>query len=73
MNVLGQDCRDRISTYKLNSITKNEVNKQYIDINTNKDFINNYKTAILLSLLHENLLTQYQFDLCMEKLKNNQS
>lgn len=32
-------------------------------------FILNYKTALLLSILDKNLLTQQQFDRCVEELQ----
>ena len=32
-------------------------------------FLQNYQTALLLSLLGKNLLTQWQFDRCIEELR----
>lgn len=32
-------------------------------------FLQNYQTALLLSLLDKNLLTKRQFDQCMDELK----
>ncbi len=34
-----------------------------------KAFLQNYQTALLLSLLDKNLLTQWQFDRCVEELQ----
>jgi len=32
-------------------------------------FLHNYQTALLLSLLEKSLLTQWQFDRCLEELQ----
>lgn len=34
-------------------------------------FLQNYQTALLLSLLDKNLLTQWQFDRCVEELQKH--
>ena len=43
-------------------------NNQNTDLNKNNLFIENYETALLLSLLEKRLLTQVQFERCMEEL-----
>lgn len=47
-----------------------QVKDEHQDTNKEKnvEFIQNYETALLLSLLEKQLLTQRQFDLCMEEL-----
>jgi len=44
-----------------------EEGSQNTDIDNNKDFIKNYENALLLLLLDKQLLTQEQFNLCMER------
>lgn len=38
-------------------------------LDNNKNFIENFQTAILLSLLDKGALTKLQFDLCVDKLQ----
>lgn len=38
-------------------------------LNDNKNFIENFQTAILLSLLDKGIITKWQFDLCIDKLR----
>ncbi len=49
-----------------------EVKKESLNMDTDKsrNFIVNYETAILLSLLEQKLLTQLQFNLCVEKISS---
>ena len=39
-------------------------------LNDNKSFIENFQTAILFPLLDKGTLTKWQFDLCVDKLRN---
>lgn len=43
-----------------------------IDMAKNADFVLNYQKAILLSLVKSDLLTQSQYERCIEKLKDRQ-
>ena len=38
-------------------------------LSDSQNFLQNYQTALLLSLLDKNLLTQWQFDRCVEELQ----
>ena len=42
---------------------------QRIDPQKNQDFIENFQTAILLSLLENKQLTKWQFDICVDELQ----
>ncbi|OPY55883.1 MAG: hypothetical protein A4E55_02366 [Pelotomaculum sp. PtaU1.Bin035] len=42
-----------------------QLEKQF----TPRAFLQNYQTALLLSLLEKDLLTQWQFDRCIEELQ----
>lgn len=46
-----------------------ERNKLGTEYNKNLDFIKNFQTAILLSLLEDKLIAKWQFDQCMDELK----
>ena len=50
------------------TIVKAEDKNQSTDLDNNYLFIENYETALLLSLLEKQLLTQVQFERCMEEL-----
>lgn len=50
------------------TIVEVDENNQSTDLNKNYLFIENYETALLLSLLEKQLLTQVQFERCMEEL-----
>jgi len=50
------------------TVVEVDENNQNTDINKNYLFIENYETALLLSLLEKQLLTQVQFERCMEEL-----
>jgi len=54
-----------------NKLTMFELEEDYknTDIDNNKDFIKTYENALLLLLLDKKLLTQEQFDLCMERTR----
>ncbi len=43
--------------------------KQPDKVSDPQAFLQNYQTALLLSLLDKNLLTQWQFDRCVEELQ----
>ena len=46
-----------------------ELEREQSNLNTEKDFVWNFQTSILLSLLEKGQLNQWQFDCCMDKLK----
>jgi hypothetical protein len=46
-----------------------EADKQSVKQFQPQAFMQNYQTALLLSLLEKNLLTQWQFDRCIEELR----
>lgn len=40
-----------------------------LKLNDNKNFIESFQTAILLTLLDKGTLAKWQFDLCIDKLR----
>jgi hypothetical protein len=46
-----------------------ELEREQNNLDMEKEFIRNFQTAILLSLLEKGQLNQWQFDCCMDKLK----
>ena len=52
--------------FRIIKITKD---KSQIDDNIIKNFTMNFQEALLLSLLGKNLLTQRQFERCVEEIK----
>ena len=46
-----------------------EAAEQSGNLSCPQAFLQNYQTALLLSLLKKNLLTQWQFDRCLEELR----
>ena len=53
-------------SFKLIEITKDE---KQTEVDTNKKFTINFQEALLLSLLEKKLLSQWQFERCMEEIK----
>ena len=49
-----------------------EPEPQSIEPEKNQDFIENFQTAILLSLLENKQLTKWQFDFCLGELQKQQ-
>jgi hypothetical protein len=52
-------------------IVEIEKNNNAIDLNSNKEFIMNFKNAILLSLLNKKQITQWQYEKCTNLFKKN--
>ena len=53
-------------------LAKVVTDEQPDKVSDSQAFLQNYQTALLLSLLDRNLLTQWQFDQCVEELQKSE-